>query len=119
MIWMVHRPVWCWRSIRRSLVSKKITVRSRAYGSETRHGNGSPKRLDGYTVEPAQRDSDGTVITLYLKDNTDDERYDSYLETYTIRELVRKYSDYIRYPIRMLVETQREKTHECTCNHDA
>ncbi len=100
------------------MVSKKITVLSRAYGSDEAW-QWESEGLDGYTVEPAQKDSYGTVITLYLKDNTDDERYDSYLETYTIRELVRKYSDYIRYPIRMLVETQREKTHECTCEHDA
>lgn len=100
------------------MVSKKITVLSRAYGSDEAW-QWESEGLDGYTVEPAQKDSYGTVITLYLKDNTDDERYDSYLETYTIRELVRKYSDYIRYPIRMLVETQREKTHECTCDHDA
>lgn len=99
------------------MVSKKITVLSRAYGSDEAW-QWESEGLDGYTVEPAQKDSYGTVITLYLKDNTDDERYDSYLETYTIRELVRKYSDYIRYPIRMLVETQREKTHECTCDHD-
>ena len=90
------------------MVSKKITVLSRAYGSDEAW-QWESEGLDGYTVEPAQKDSYGTVITLYLKDNTDDERYDSYLETYTIRELVRKYSDYIRYPIRMLVETQREK----------
>ena len=100
------------------MVSKKITVLSRAYGSDEAW-QWESEGLDGYTVEPAQKDSYGTVITLYLKDNTDDERYDSYLETYTIRELVRKYSDYIRYPIRMLVETQREKTHECTCEHDS
>lgn len=100
------------------MVSKKITVLSRAYGSDEAW-QWESEGLDGYTVEPAEKDSYGTVITLYLKDNTDDERYDSYLETYTIRELVRKYSDYIRYPIRMLVETQREKTHECTCDHDA
>lgn len=99
------------------MVSKKITVLSRAYGSDEAW-QWESEGLDGYTVEPAQKDSYGTVITLYLKDNTDDERYDSYLETYTIRELVRKYSDYIRYPIRMLVETQREKTYECTCDHD-
>ena len=100
------------------MVSKKITVLSRAYGNDEAW-QWESEGLDGYTVEPAQKDSCGTVITLHLKDNTDDERYDSYLETYTIRELVRKYSDYIRYPIRMLVETQREKTHECTCDHDA
>ena len=100
------------------MVSKKITVLSRAYVSDEAW-QWESEGLDGYTVEPAQKDSYGTVITLYLKDNTDDERYDSYLETYTIRELVRKYSDYIRYPIRMLVETQREKTHEYTCDHDA
>lgn len=100
------------------MVSKKITVLSRAYGSDEAW-QWESEGLDGYTVAPAEKDSYGTVITLYLKDNTDDERYDSYLETYTIRELVRKYSDYIRYPIRMLVETQREKTHECTCEHDA
>ena len=90
------------------MVSKKITVLSRAYGSDEAW-QWESEGLDGYTVEPAQKDSYGTVITLYLKDNTDDERYDSYLETYTIRELVRKYSDYIRYPIRMMMPEQKVK----------
>ena len=68
------------------MVSKKITVLSRAYGSDEAW-QWESEGLDGYTVEPAQKDSYGTVITLYLKDNTDDERYDSYLETVSYTHL--------------------------------
>ena len=63
---------------------------------------------DGYTVEDAQKEENGTEITLFIKDNTDDENYDEFLETYSIRNLVRKYSDYIRYPITMDVEKSRD-----------
>ncbi|MCH5279553.1 MAG: molecular chaperone HtpG, partial [Christensenellaceae bacterium] len=76
--------------------------------------------LVGYTFTPAEKESFGTVIKLYLKDNEDEESYDRFMETYAIRELVTKYSDYIRYPIKMLVETTRVKSHhdECECGHD-
>ena len=106
------------------MVAKKITVLSRADGSDEAWLWES-EGLDGYTVEPAEKDSVGTVITLYLKENSDDENYDEFLETYTLRGLVRKYSDYIRYPIKMMIETSRlkkdESEHdddECECEHD-
>ncbi|MBO5103777.1 MAG: response regulator, partial [Ruminococcus sp.] len=57
---------------------------------------------DGYTVKETEKDKTGTVITLYLKESTEDENYDEFLEEYRISGLVKKYSDYIRYPIRML-----------------
>ena len=56
---------------------------------------------DGYTVEEAERAECGTTVILTLKDNTEQDNYDEFLEEYTLRNLVKKYSDYIRYPIRM------------------
>ena len=99
------------------MVSKKIRVLSRAYGSDEAYVWES-EGLDGYTVSPAEKDGIGTVVTLYLKDDEGEESYGKYLETYTLRELVKKYSDYIRYPIKMLVETTKVKEHECECEHD-
>ena len=63
----------------------------------------------GYTMEEAQRDGHGTTIILSLKEDTEEEKYSQYLETYELKELVRKYSDYIRYPIHMNVETSKVK----------
>lgn len=101
------------------MVSKKISVLSRAYGSDEAWVWES-EGLDGYTIAEAQKDTCGTTIVLYLKDNTDDENYDEFLDTYKIKSLVKRYSDYIRYPIKMLVETTRVKEHECECGceHD-
>lgn len=59
--------------------------------------------LDSYTLEEADKDDYGTIITLYLRENTDDIKYDDYLEEYEIKELVKKYSDYVRYPIQTWV----------------
>lgn len=99
------------------MVAKKITVLSRAEGSDEAWLWES-EGLDGYTVEPAEKDGVGTVITLYLKNNADEENYDEFLETYTLRSLVRKYSDYIRYPIKMMIETSRLKKGESEHDHD-
>lgn len=89
------------------MVSDKIEVVSRAFGSEDAN-KWTSKGAEGYTIEPCEFDCDhGTVITLYLKDNTDDDDYEQYLEEYKIREIVGKYSDYIRYPITM----------DCTHSH--
>ena len=63
----------------------------------------------GYTMEEAERDGHGTTIILSLKEDTEEEKYSQYLETYELKELVRKYSDYIRYPIHMNVETSKVK----------
>ncbi len=109
------------------MVAKRITVLSRAEGS-TEAWLWESEGLDGYTVSPAEKAEVGTVITLYLKENETDtedgEDYDRFLQVYTLRSLVTKYSDYIRYPIKMLIETSRpkQKAHdECgceECNHD-
>lgn len=63
----------------------------------------SSEGLDSYTIDESQKDNYGTVITLYLRDDTDDIKYSDYLDEYTIKDLVRKYSDYIRYPIQTWV----------------
>ena len=85
------------------MVAKEVIVRSKSYGSDEAFEWRS-KGASGYTVEPCEKDSFGTEITLILKDNTDDENYDKYLEQYQIQSLVKKYSDYIRFPIKMEVE---------------
>lgn len=90
------------------MVADKITVESRAYGSDEAY-RWESSGADGYTVEPCEKEACGTVITLHIKDDTDDEKYGDYLNSYRIQALVKKYSDYIRYPIRMLVETERIK----------
>ena len=82
------------------MISKKLRVLSRAFGEEQAYVWES-EGVDGYTVQPAEKDSCGTEVTLFLKDNTDDERYDEFLEEYRVSELVKRYSDYIRYPIIM------------------
>ncbi|MBQ7044375.1 MAG: molecular chaperone HtpG [Clostridia bacterium] len=82
------------------MVSDKIEVVSKAYGS-VEANKWTSSGAEGYTVEPCEMDGNGTVITLYIKDNTDDDDYSQFLEEYKIREIVKKYSDYIRYPIKM------------------
>ncbi len=89
------------------MVAKKVTVVSKALGEDAAYCWESDG-ADGYTIDEAERDENGTTITLYIKDNTDDENYDEFLETYSLRNLIKKYSDYIRYPITMDVEKSRE-----------
>ena len=89
------------------MVSKKIVVVSRSVEGDSAF-RWESDGADGYTIEDAQKEEHGTEITLYIKDNTDDENYDENLETYSLRNLVRKYSDYIRYPITMDVEKSRD-----------
>ena len=84
------------------MVADRITVESRVYGSDEAYCWES-EGADGYTINPCEKETFGTVITIYLKADTDDERYSDYLEEYRLRTLVKKYSDYIRYPIRMQV----------------
>lgn len=90
------------------MVADKVTVLSRAYGSDEAYIWES-QGADGYTVEPAEKNENGTIITLHLKNDAEGENYTKYLEEYTIRELIKKYSDYIRYPIQMMVEKRRAK----------
>ena len=64
---------------------------------------------DGYTIEPAEKDSVGTEIILKIKENTEDDNYDEYLEEYRFKSIIKKYSDFIRYPIKMDVTKSRPK----------
>ncbi len=84
------------------MVANKVEVLSKAYGEEKAYlwsSNGS----SGFEITEANKDTNGTEITLYIKENTENDNFDSYLEEYTIRSLVKRYSDYIRYPINMNV----------------
>ena len=90
------------------MVSKKVTVITKAYNSEQAYMWESSGQ-DGYTIKETTKDTIGTQIILELKDDTDDEDYTDYLREYKIKELVKKYSDYIRYPIKMLVSKSRLK----------
>lgn len=86
------------------MVSKKVTVVSKAIGEDKAYIWKS-SGVSGYTIDECDADIDaGTVITLEIKDNTDDENYDEFLEQYRIQSLVKKYSDYIRFPIKMEME---------------
>ena len=89
------------------MVARSITVISKKYGSDTAWKWTSDS--DGYTIEQASRDAAGTDVILMLKADTEEEQYGEYLQEYQIRSLVRKYSDYIRYPIRMEVTKSRIK----------
>ncbi len=87
------------------MVADKVEVVSRALGSNEA-AKWVSEGADGYTVEPCEKESIGTVITLHIKENTENDDYDQYLEQYKIQELVKKYSDYIRYPIMMEMTAQ-------------
>jgi molecular chaperone HtpG len=87
------------------MVADRVEVVSRAFGSDSANRWVS-EGVDGYTVEPCEKDERGTTVTLYIKQSTENEDYDKYLEQYTIEELVKKYSDYIRYPIVMEMTSQ-------------
>ena len=84
------------------MVASKIEVISKAYGSEEAYKWVS-EGIDGYTIEKASKDTYGTDIILTLKEDTEDEKYSEYLEEYRLRGLIKKYSDYITYPIKMEV----------------
>ena len=90
------------------MVCKRVSVLSRPYGCDTAYLWES-EGVDGYTVKEADKADYGTEITLTLKDDTDDEKYSEYLSEYKIRHLVKKYSDYISYPIVMEMPEQRLK----------
>ena len=85
------------------MVSDKITVISKAYGSDEAFCWES-EGADGYTITDTQKDSFGTDIIMHIKPDNDEEKYSDYLESYKIRSLIKKYSDYIRYPIKTDVE---------------
>ena len=86
------------------MVAKEVTVVTKAFGSDQAY-KWTSDGVEGYTIEECYKpDGVGTTITLKLKDDTDDEKYSTYLDQYQIQSLVKKYSDYIRFPIRMEVE---------------
>ncbi len=94
------------------MVAKEIRVLSKAYGSDEAYEWVSDG-ADGYTLEKSEKNDVGTIITLYLKDNTDTENYDEFLETRRIEGIVKKYSDYVRYPIIMTEEVkEKDETKE-------
>lgn len=108
------------------MVAKKVEVLSKAYGQDKAY-LWTSSGADGYEIKESEKESNGTEITLYLKDNTSEDSFDEFLEEYKIKELVKKYSDYIRYPIKMLVtsfeyedNTEGEHEHDknCECEHD-
>lgn len=82
------------------MVSDNISVLTRAYGSDTAY-EWKSSGIDGYTVNEAQKDGCGTVITLHIKEDAENENYSEFLDKYRLRALVKKYSDYLRYPIKM------------------
>lgn len=87
------------------MVADKVEVVSKAFGEDTAHKWVSTG-ADGYTIEDCEKEDAGTVITLHIKEDTENERYSDFLEQYRIDELVKKYSDYIRYPIQMEMSSQ-------------
>ena len=90
------------------MVAADVTVISKKYGSDEAwmwQSSGA----DGYTMTPCEREGAGTDVIMHLKDDTEDEKYSRFLQTYELERLVKKYSDYIRYPIKMRVEKSRMK----------
>lgn len=88
------------------MVSDSVEVSSKAYGSDEAFCWKS-SGADGYTIAPCEKDTVGTTVTMHIKPDTDDERYSEYLDQYRIRSLIKKYSDYIRHPIRMDFTTKK------------
>ncbi|MBQ8725865.1 MAG: molecular chaperone HtpG [Clostridia bacterium] len=93
------------------MVAEKVEVYSKAYGEDCAYLWVS-KGTEGYDVLPTQKESHGTDIVLYIKPDTDDDNFSRYLEEYEIRSLIKKYSDYIRYPIKTEVTEHKDLTEE-------
>ena len=90
------------------MVADKVTVISKAYGADTAW-KWESEGVDGYTIEPWEKETVGTDVIMSIKANADEENYDDYLTPYALSNLIKKYSDYIRYPIRMEMEHSRPK----------
>lgn len=93
------------------MVADQVTVISKALGSDQAY-RWESEGTEGYTIEPCEKDAVGTEITLKIKENTEDDQYDAYLEEYRLRSIIKKYSDFIRYPIKMEVTGHRQKEGE-------
>ena len=90
------------------MVADKVTVISKAYGADTAY-KWESEGVDGYTIEPCEKDTVGTDVIMSIKPDSEEEKYDEYLEAYKLSGLIKKYSDYIRYPIRMEMEHSKPK----------
>ncbi|PWV98559.1 molecular chaperone HtpG [Paenibacillus cellulosilyticus] len=90
------------------MVADKVTVTSRALGSDEAY-QWESEGAEGYTIVPASKETIGTEIVMTIKPNTEDDQYDEFLEPYRLKAIVKKYSDFIRYPIKMDFESQQPK----------
>ena len=99
------------------MVADKVTLMTKAYGS-SEAWMWESEGADGYTVTPCEKAGAGTDIIIHLKPNADEENYDQYLESFKLQDLVKKYSDYIRYPIRMEVEDYKMKEKPADAGED-
>lgn len=90
------------------MVAEDVTVISKALGSDQAY-KWESQGADGYTIEPAEKDSVGTEITLKIKANTEEENYDEFLEEYRLKAIIKKYSDFIRFPIKMDITGSKPK----------
>lgn len=88
------------------MVSDKVVVESLAFGADKAY-RWSSSGAEGYTIEPCDKDTVGTTVTMHIKEDNGDEKYSEYLDQYKISELIKKYSDYIRHPIKMAFETKK------------
>ncbi len=89
------------------MVAEKVEVLSKAYGEDKAY-RWTSDGIEGYSIEDAEKEGHGTEITLFLKEDTDEDIFGDLLREFTIRDLVKRYSDYIRYPIHLIVSKQRE-----------
>ena len=99
------------------MVADKVTVITKAYGSEEAW-KWESEGADGYAVTPCEKAGAGTDIIMHIKPNADEENYDRYLDSFQLQELIKKYSDYIHYPIRMEVEDYRQKEKPADAGED-
>lgn len=90
------------------MVSDKVTVESKSY-KDDKATIWESTGVDGYTLSPSDKKENGTIITLHLKEDTEDYNYSELLSEYKLRSIIKKYSDYISYPIKMEVENNRKK----------
>ncbi|HEY2494145.1 MAG TPA: molecular chaperone HtpG [Paenibacillus sp.] len=90
------------------MVADVVTVNSKALGSDEAF-KWESEGADGYTIEPCEKESVGTEIILQIKESTEDDQYDEYLDEYRLKSIIKKYSDFIRFPIKMDVKGQRPK----------
>lgn len=90
------------------MVADKVTVVSKAFGSDQAY-KWESEGADGYTIQPAEKAEVGTEITLTLKEDTEEEKYSEFLEEFRLKEIIKKYSDFIRYPIKMDVTKSKPK----------